>query len=245
MSLKEKIRLNKFLASCGLGSRRAVESLVEEELVSVNGEIASFPGVLVSSEDEVFLRGERVFPRKTLYVVFNKPEGYVCSLSDPHNVTIYDILPEFYRSKARLFSIGRLDKNSQGLLLLTNDGDFSQAVGHPSQGVGKTYEVLLRHPLGQKDFLSWKDGVFLEGKKRRPFLLEYLSKKPDDCWIRLILREGLKREIRLMARYYGNEVLFLRRTAFGKLRLENLPPGKYRTFSKEQLWCMIHHGGSV
>ncbi len=245
MFAEKKIRLNKFLASCGIGSRRSVETLIEEGGVSVGGEKVFFPGTLVLPSDDVRLRGKKVSPQEFLYVVFNKPEGYVCSMSDPHNATIYEILPVSFRFEARLFSIGRLDKNSQGLLLLTNDGNFSQSVLHPSRGVGKTYEVLLRFPLEEKDFLSWMEGVPLDGKKRIPRLLERLSKKPEGCWLRLTLEEGLKREIRLMARYYRNEVVFLKRVAFGKLRLENLPPGKYQTFSKEQLWCMIHEGGSV
>lgn len=245
MFSEKKVRLNKFLASCGVGSRRSVEALIEEGAVSVGGEKVLFPGTLVLPSDEICLRGKRVFPRKFMYLAFNKPEGYVCSMSDDYNATIYELLPDFFHFEARLFPIGRLDKNSQGLLLLTNDGDFSQSILHPSRGVGKTYEILLRFPLKEEDFLSWGKGVSLEGKKRVPRLLERLSEKPEGCRLRLTLEEGLKREIRLMAQHYGNQVLFLKRVAFGKLRLENLPPGKYRTFSKEQLWCMIHEGGSV
>jgi 23S rRNA pseudouridine2605 synthase len=118
-------------------------------------------------------------------------------------------------------------------------------LGHPSQGISKTYEVLLRYPLGKEDLLSWRAGVFLEGKNRIPLSLEILSKKPENCWIRLVLQEGLKREIRLMAEHHQNKVLLLRRVAFGKLSLENLRSGEYRTFSKKRLWCMIHYGGSV
>jgi 23S rRNA pseudouridine2605 synthase len=245
MASGEKIRLNKFLASCGAGSRRSVETLVEAGAVSVDGKVVRFPGTLISPGQTVCLRGEPLLPRKHLYVVFYKPEGYVCSLSDPHNATIYEILPESFLTQDRIFPIGRLDKNSQGLLLLTNDGDFSHSLGHPSQGISKTYEVMLRHPLVRKSLLSWREGVPLEGKKRIPLSLEILSREPEGCWIRIVLQEGLKREIRLMAQHLGNSVLFLKRIALGNLKLNNLLPGTYRTFSKKELWCMIHHGGSV
>ncbi len=245
MAFEEKMRLNKFLASCGVGSRRSVEALIEEGSVSVEGKTVLFPGTLVSPNERICLQGIPLVPQESLYAVFHKPEGYVCSMSDPHNATIYEILPEFFRTQARAFPVGRLDKNSQGLLLLTNDGDFSHSLGHPSQGISKTYEVLLRYPLGKEDLLSWRAGVFLEGKNRIPLSLEILSKKPENCWIRLVLQEGLKREIRLMAEHHQNKVLLLRRVAFGKLSLENLRSGEYRTFSKKRLWCMIHYGGSV
>lgn len=244
-SQEEKIRLNKFLASCGVGSRRSVEVLVEEGAVSVDGEVVRFPGTVVTPDQTVCLHGEPLFLQKHLYVVFYKSEGYVCSMSDPHNATIYEVLPPSFLHDYRLFPVGRLDKNSQGLLILTNDGDFSHALGHPSRGVSKTYEVMLRRPLTQEALLSWRAGIPLEGKRRTPLSVEIFSREPERCWIKIVLQEGLKREIRLMAEYLGNQVLFLKRVAIGNLKLKNLLPGTYRTFSKKELWCMIHHGGSV
>jgi 23S rRNA pseudouridine2605 synthase len=97
----------------------------------------------------------------------------------------------------------------------------------------------------QKALFAWREGIPLEGKRRVPLSLEILSREPENRWIRIVLREGLKREIRLMAEHLGNRVLFLKRVALGNLELKNLLPGTYRTFSKKELWCMIHHGGSV
>ena len=233
------VRLNKYLASCALGSRRHVEELVRQGRVEVDGNRALSPGERVGPGGRVCVDGRVVVPRDPCYVVCYKPRGVVCAVWDRFYPTVLAVLPPNLQDRG-LFPVGRLDKDSEGLLILTNDGDFAQSVAHPRFGVTKKYRAELSRPMDAKDLGRWRRGVDLEGRWVVPERVDRFS-----GGVEVILREGMKREIRMMARALGYEVTRLTRVAIGALKWEKLPPGGWVTFPREELWCMIRAGGLV
>jgi len=241
---KAGIRLNKYLAACGLGSRRKVEDLIRNGRVILNGSKAESPGMRVCADDHVEVDGVTAKPEEVLYVLFNKPPGVVCSVRDPHNRTVFDILPQEYAERG-LYPVGRLDKMSEGLILLTNDGETAFRLTHPGQGTEKSYEVLMTTPVGEDQLEALRKGASLDGKHVRPLLVETMPKEPKDHWVRFVLNEGVKREIRRLSKNADLEVRRLIRTGVGKMRLEKLKPGEWRKISKTELLNMIERGGIV
>jgi len=237
-------RLNRYLASCGLGSRRNVEILVTRGRVTINGVTITTPAARVSEGDLVEVDGMSVEPREKLYVLFNKPPGYVCSVRDTHNRTIFDILPAKY-AKEGTFPVGRLDKMSEGLLILTNDGQLALGLTHPREGQEKTYDVLVSTPVGEHQLALLKKGTFFQGKRLRPARVLMLERKPRSRWIRFVLKEGVKREIRHITNAAGLQVERLVRVAIGKCWLETLKPGEWVETSKDELISKINQGGTI
>lgn len=234
-------RLNRFLALCGLGSRRQVEkTYIEAKRVKLNGTLVTEPGTRVGASDSVSIDGKPVTPRRSVYLVLHKPPGTTCAVRDRFSPTVMDLLPPDILAEA-LFPVGRLDKNSEGLLLLTNDGQFMQDLIHPSKGIHKTYEVLLDKRPTSQEILLWKQGITIEGKFVRPIQVRQLGGN----WIGVTLGEGIKREIRLMAQKHGFGVLRLIRRSIGQLVLSKLPRGQFIELEKTILWKMINEGGIV
>lgn len=237
----ECCRLNRFLALCGLGSRRQVEKMyISSRRVTVNGTLVTEPGIQVCPGDRVTVDGTPVIPRRTLYIVLNKPSGTVCAVRDRFSPTVMDLLPPEIIQEAP-FPVGRLDKNSEGLLILTNDGQFMQALIHPSRGFNKTYEVLLDKDPTPQEMVLWKQGIIIEKKRVTPLQVRQLGGN----WIEVTLGEGIKREIRLMAKEHGFGVRKLIRRAIGRLVLRRLPQGQFLELEKSILWKMINEGGIV
>lgn len=241
---KDGMRLNRYLAACGLGSRRNVEELIKNGRVFLNRSKAESPGLRVYADDRVEVDGVTIEPAEVLFVLFNKPRGFVCSVKDPHNRTIFDILPQEYAGRG-LFPVGRLDKMSEGLILLTNDGETAFRLTHPGQGTEKSYEVLMTAPVGEKQLKALRKGSSLDGKYIRPLLVAPMSKEPKGHWVRFVLREGVKREIRRLSKNAGLEIRRLIRTGIGKMRLAELKQGEWRKISKTELVHMIEQGGIV
>ena len=246
-----RMRLNAYLASCGLASRRKAEEIVLAGRVRVNGKIVLAPYLqLDPAQDEVTCDGKKLNVAPLLYVVMNKPAGVVCAVSDKHDPVVVDLLPEALR-RARVFPAGRLDRDSEGLLVLTNDGVFAHNILHPSKGVTKEYEILLNLEINEKQLTRWRGGfeldVGLERVKRhvRPILLEPLLREPQGRWLRIVIGEGLKREVRAMAQLAGFSVQTLIRRRIGKMSLQNLEPGHFVELSFSQLYSKIFNGGSV
>jgi 23S rRNA pseudouridine2605 synthase len=237
------IRLNRYLALCGAASRRDADSLIESGRVTVGNDSKISPGRLVAEGEEVFLDGRAVNPAPPLYIAMNKPRGVLSAVSDARRRAVMDLLPDHYRNMG-LFPAGRLDLDSEGLLILTNDGKFSQSIIHPSSGVRKTYIAVLARSLEEKHVKEWARGVIIEGRLLTP--LELSPGHPDDGknW-RIALAEGFKREIRLMAEALGNKVIRLKRIGIGNLFLEKMPLGSWREFSYEDLRKMISNGGKI
>ncbi len=223
------MRLNRFLASAGLGSRRGVEELVKSGRVRINGRVVSDLATQVSAEDAVKVGSRMVRPQKTITAALHKPEGYVCTASDERDRrTIFDLLPKHW---PRVFHVGRLDKESEGLLLLTNDGDLSLALTHPRFHVEKEYEVGLDHvwdPAHREKLLR---GFRIEGGFAK---VEHVSTVAPQL-LKIILRQGLKRQLRLMFYHLGYEITHLRRIRIGPLTLGKLRAGEWRLLSGAEL----------
>ncbi len=239
-----EIRLNRYLAMCGVGARRKVEEYIEAGRVSVNGESVLEPGRRVSQGDAVKFDGHMLTPVEPTYLIFNKPKGVLSAVEDSRERTVIDILPPSM-DRLRLFPVGRLDRDSEGLLILTNDGMFSQELIHPRNGFTKTFEVELRRPMDEPTLIRWTQGVNADGIFLKPLSVRRLARSPMQCWFEAVLGEGLKREIRLMARALGNDVRRLLRRKIGGLTLKTLPAGEFISVDRETLWRYIKDGKTV
>jgi len=223
------MRLNRFLASAGLGSRRSCEALVSSGAVSINGRRIQNLATQVADGDEVRVNGRPVRTAAKTTVLFNKPRHLTTTKSDERGRrTIYDILPAEFST---LFHVGRLDRESEGLLLLTNDGDLAQRLTHPSHRIEKEYEVELDKPFDPAHAAKLLRGFHIEGGKAR---FESL-RQTGPSRIRVVLKQGIKRQIRLMLYDRGYEVERLRRTRIGRINDHKLPPGAWRQLTKKEL----------
>ncbi len=238
------MRLNRFLASSGLGSRRAVEELIRQGRVEVNGAIAGFPGPDVDPEkDEIRCDGERIRPpRRWLYLAMNKPAGYVTTLSDERGrKTIEDLLGGM---KGRVFPIGRLDRSSEGLLLLTNNGELANRLLHPRFQQERTYLVWVRPVPDLEAILKLRAGVMIgPGERTGPARVRVLGRRGDIARVRISLREGRNREIRRMLAVFDLRVLALRRIAYAGIELGGLEPGMVRPLAAEEISLLARHTG--
>ncbi|MGQ0560434.1 MAG: pseudouridine synthase [Gemmatimonadota bacterium] len=231
-----RVRLQKFLANAGVASRRKAEELIEAGRVSVNGQVVTELGTKVDpATDAITVDGRNIESAQPVWVALHKPRGYVSTRDDPQGrPTIYDLLPESLHS---LFYVGRLDVDSEGLMLLTNAGDQAHRLLHPSFGVSRVYEVLVKGDVARETVERLLRGVELEDGVARAESVERLpASKVGASRLRLILREGRKREVRRMLSAVGRPVRRLRRTRYGPIELGNLPSGKWRLLSEaEQL----------
>lgn len=220
------MRINRFLAASGLGSRRSCEELIIAGDVTINGHVCQNLATEVKETDFVRVGSRRIMPEKPLYVLLHKPRGYLCTAADTHERrTIFDLLPAQW---PRLFHVGRLDQDSEGLLILTNDGDLGLHLTHPRFKIEKEYEVLLDRPYnGAVDTPKLLAGVHIEGGKASAEAVRQMS----PVILRIILRQGLKRQIRQMLYKVGYEVKRLIRTRIGPLRLTDLRAGEWRVLT--------------
>lgn len=223
------MRLNRFLAAAGLGSRRSCEALIASGAVVVNGRRVEKLATVVTDADDIRVHGRPIRPARTVYVLFHKPRGFVVTKSDERGRrTIYDLLPPELGS---LFHVGRLDRDSEGLLLLTNDGALAQKLTHPSHEIEKEYEVTLDKPFDPAHSAKLLKGVYLEGGRGRFERIGILGRNR----VRVVLRQGLKRQIRLMFYHMGYEVERLLRIRIGPLDDRGLPPGGFRHITPREL----------
>lgn len=243
-SEKETIRLNRYLALCGVGARRKVEGFIANGRVRINGEVVTEPARQVSALDCVEFDGRELSTVTPTYIILNKPAGILSAVEDSRERTVIDMLPPSM-DPLRLFPVGRLDRDSEGLILLTNDGMFSQELIHPSAGISKTYEVELRAPLSEELLIKWREGLNVEDRFLKPLAVRRIERAPRDRCFEVVLGEGIKREIRLMARELGNDVRRLMRRKIGELELRNLKIGEFLSVSKDELWHFIRKGKIV
>jgi len=223
------LRLNRFLAAAGLGSRRSCEDHILRGRVSINGSIRKDLSTRVLPEDDIRVNGRVIHAIAPRTILLNKPAGYTTTRSDRHaERTIFELLPS---DTGHLFHVGRLDKESEGLLLLTNDGMLAQELMHPSKGVEKEYEVVLDKTFTSQDAALLKKGTRIEGSIARVEAVRQLA--PNK--IQIILHQGLKRQIRIMLGQLGYKVKRLNRTRLGPLTLRGVKPGSYRDLRKEDL----------
>ena len=232
----EKIRLQKLLADCGYCSRRKAEELIRQGRVQVGGRPVKL-GDKVSARDYVTVDGQHiVVPKKKnyRYIMMNKPRGYVTTLSDERGCRcVTDLLegiPE------RVYPVGRLDKNSEGLLLFTNDGNFANGIMHPSREITKTYRVTVRPPVSEEQLAEMSIGVTLDdGFVTSPANIVMQVQEPTRVVLLVSIHEGKKREVRRMCDAVGLEVIRLRRISIGPVKLGMLKPGTWRDLTSEEL----------
>ncbi len=228
MNAPEGIRLNKYLASSGVGSRRACDALVLQGEVVVNGEPCLNPGYRVQPGDFIRAQGKRIEPLEVQSIVLHKPPGLVCTRSDENNrATIYELIPPRLHHLAH---VGRLDLDSEGLLILSNDGELSQALTHPSHQVKKLYQVTTENAFENSILSQLEKGVFTEVGKARAVSVKRLSSRRME----MVLNTGLKRQIRYMIQAVGHRVKRLVRIRIGDLTINNLKPGKWRFLEKSE-----------
>lgn len=223
------MRINRYLALCGLGSRRSVEDLIQFGRISVNGERAVL-GMPVTEADDVRYDDKPVKPKANhQYILFNKPPGYVCSRGDTHGrPTVYDLLPREYQS---LHYVGRLDLDSRGLLFFTSDGDLTLRLTHPSHAVPRVYAVRTKQPLSEEDIQDLLGGIEVEPG----IVFACAEVESTQTGYRLTLHEGKKREIRRLLHALHHHVIDLKRVAFGPIKLGDVPEGKYRTLEEDEV----------
>ncbi len=235
----ETLRLQVLLAKANVASRRAAETIIAEGRVSVNGEIVTEMGVRVPLDAEVCVDGNPVFIEKQkYYVALHKPEGMLVSESDPLGRPLAsDILRSSY--PARLYHVGRLDYHSSGLIFYTNDGDFAQAMTHPSHEMEKEYIIKVDKPLNKRDLQEALRGVVVgKGRERATYkIVSYTILSNKRC--QLILREGKNREIRKLMEHFGYQVQSLKRIRIGSYDLGSLRPGEYSDIKSHQVLSLL------
>lgn len=229
------VRLNKLLSEAGVASRREADRLIQEGRVRVNGRVVDELGTKVDGDgDLVQVDGRSVaVSSRLLYLMLNKPAGFLVTLKDPfQRPTIRDLLPP---ALGRVYPVGRLDLESEGLLLLTNDGELAYRLAHPKFGVKKTYVVKVKGEPAREALAKLERGVYVEGKKTAPAAVELLTHSSKSSRLRLELYEGRKREVREMCRAVGYGVLDLKRVAYGGLGLGRLKRGEWRFLEPEEI----------
>ncbi len=234
MAKAEKSRLQKILASCGVASRRKAEELIIAGRVTVNGRRAQLGDSALPGKDRIAVDGEPIaFSEEKIYLALHKPRGFVTTMSDEKDRRCVAMLVE--NVGQRVYPVGRLDKDSEGLLLMTNDGEFANLVAHPKKHIAKTYRVTVRPAVTEEQLARIAVGIEIEGRKTAPAKVRVLEQQQGRVVLEIVLYEGRNREIRKMCEVLGLEVARLKRVAVGPVRLSMLPQGKYRELAKEEI----------
>jgi 23S rRNA pseudouridine2605 synthase len=222
----DDIRLNKYIASAGLCSRRDADIMITEGKVQVNGNTITELGYKIKSSDTVSVNDKKIQPQNFIYILLNKPKNFICTTEDPENRrTILDLIKN--ATKERVYPVGRLDRNTTGLILITNDGDLTNSLIHPSREFEKIYAVTLDHPLTKSDFAKICEGVELEDGIAKVDELAFTDEK-DKSQVGIKIHSGKNRVIRRIFEQLNYEVTKLDRVMFGPLTKLNLPRGKWR-----------------
>ncbi len=233
------VRINKYLAQCNLGSRRSVEKLIIDRKVSVNDSIVVDLSLQIDPQvDIIKFEGKEVVPKsENIYLMLNKPKKYLVSKKDDFDRRlIYDLLPDF---GTNLFYIGRLDYMSEGLLLLTNDGDFAEKIIHPRYKLEKVYKVKIKGRITDANIEQLRTGIVLNGKKTKPAIVFVNNIKNNTTTLKITIFEGRKRQIRYMLKSVGSEVLDLKRLQIGNVKLNKLPLGMWRMLKPSEITSLL------
>ena len=234
MDKNEPIRLQKFLAQCGIASRRGAEEMIVQGKVKINGKTAVL-GDKVTSSDKVYVSGRRVVMPKTKYryIMLNKPRGYITTMNDERG---RKCVAELVKNVGeRVYPVGRLDKDSEGMLVFTNDGEFANKIMHPRNSVYKFYRVTVRPGITEEQLVKLETGVELDGVKTAPAIVHVVQKEPGRVVLEMILHEGKNREIRRMCDAVGLEVARLRRTQIGGVKMGMLKQGDWRDLTEKEV----------
>lgn len=234
MAKNEEIRLQRFIAQCGIASRRKAEELILNGHVKVNGKPAVL-GDKVTAADKVFVKGKRIIMPKARYryIMLNKPRGFITTMSDERGRKCVAQLVADVGD--RVYPIGRLDKDSEGMLIFTNDGEFANKVMHPRNSVYKFYRVTVRPSIDEEQLVKLETGIELDGKKTAPAIVHVIEKQEGRVVLEMILHEGKNREIRRMCEAVGLEVARLRRTQIGGVKMGMLKQGAWRDLTEQEV----------
>lgn len=229
------MRLNKYIAECGVASRRGADGLIEEGRIKVNGKSVTQPGTVIDEDnDTVLLDGKKIERvRRSIYLMLNKPKGCVSTVKDDKGrKTVLDYID--IKDK-RLFPIGRLDYDSEGLLLLTNDGDLAFKLTHPSHDIPKTYIAKVEGEVPESDLAVLRKGIVLDGIQTHRAKIKFLEYNEGISRLEVTIYEGRNRQVRRMFESIGKQVVFLKRTGIGDLRLGGLSRGTYRYLTEKEI----------
>ena len=235
-------RLQKIMAKAGLGSRRANEKLIRQGRVRVNGRVARLGEKADPAKDTITVDGDPVEPDERVYLMLNKPKGVLSSTEDEleeGRTTVIDLVPDL----GHIYPVGRLDKPSEGLILLTNDGRLAHRLTHPRYEHEKVYDVTVEGPMADGTIEEWRQGVLLDGKRTAPAVIEVIQRTRHETRLRVTLREGRKRQIRRIAAAFGHPVKHLFREAIGPLKIGNLPSGKWRRLTADEIRALFEATG--
>ena len=231
--MKNNIRLNKYIALCGLASRRKADEMIEQGMVKVNGKTVTELGFLVSEKDKITVGTQLLHPSKLTYIKYYKPAGYITTMDDEKGrKTIYDILPEEVKN---LKPVGRLDKDSTGLLIMTNDGELINQMTHPSIKISKIYRVVVKGKIGIKQLQQWADGIEIEKGKIAYAEARIVEFEGQNTVLEVVLFQGLNRQIRKMADFVGYPVISLKRVMHGPVDLSGLKKGQFKYLKPQQI----------
>lgn len=232
----KKMRVDKLLSNVGVASRAELKKYCKQGLISVNGKVINNPGVQVDSEsDDIRFNGEKIVYREFVYIMLNKPDGYISATFDKYDPIVLDLIDRSYLV-FEPFPVGRLDKDTEGLLVLTNDGQLAHRVLSPKKHVPKTYYAKIQGKVTEEDILAFEKGVILDdGYETMPSQLKVL-KSDDMSEIELTIHEGKFHQVKRMFESVGKKVVYLKRLSMGKLKLdESLGLGEYRELTEEEV----------
>jgi pseudouridine synthase len=237
-SPQNNIRLQRYLAACGLGSRRACEDLIREGLVTVDGVCVTAQGLTVDpASAEVLVRGKRVRPQQKVYFALYKPPGILCTVRDTHaRPTVLSLVP---RDRGRLFPVGRLDADSEGLLFITNDGEFAQCISHPRHHIEKRYQVWSSAALSRPHLASMTRGIRHDGEILRARSIRLLHQGAKGARYEIVLGEGKNRQLRRMFEACDLKITRLKRQAIGPIPIGKLRPGDWRELKPHEIRKLI------
>lgn len=229
-----KIRLQKHLSACGVASRRKAEELIEQGKVKVNGRVASLGDKVDPKRDKITVRGKNVVAvTEKVYVMLNKPRGFVTTMSDEFNrKNVSDLVKDV---GVKVFPVGRLDRDSEGLLIMTNDGELANIITHPSSHVNKTYRVTVGGAVNDEQIQKMCGGIVIDGTKTLPCDVFVIERREDRTVLNFIIQEGRNRQIRKMCDAVGLEVLRLKRIEIAGVKLGGLKPGSWRNLNEREL----------
>ena len=229
---------SKLLAQAGAASRRKAEELILQGRVTVNGRPAKLGDSADPQKDQIALDGQRLrLEGEKLYLALHKPRGFVTTMEDERGRRcVAQLVADV---PGRVYPVGRLDKDSEGLLIMTNDGAFANAIAHPKSHVAKTYRVTLRPGVNEEQLVQISTGILIDGKMTAPAKARVLEQQQGRAVVEIVLYEGRNREIRKMCEALGLEVARLKRTAVGPVRLAMLPQGRWRELSKEEVKALL------
>ena len=231
---KELVRLQKFMADNGIASRRKCEEMIEHGFVKVNGNTAHIGDKVDPKKDKVTVRGRKIAVKDNLvYIMLHKPRGYITTMQDEQGrKCVAELVKDV---GVRIYPVGRLDRESEGMLLMTNDGAFSNAMTHPTRHVPKTYRVTIRPSISDEQIAAFQDGIEIDGRVTAPASIRVVDKAEGRVVVEVIIYEGRNRQIRKMFDALGIEVARLKRTAVGSIKLGMLPQGKWRELKEDEV----------